>query len=370
MKKITLARPTFSDLNIERVAQVLKSGNLVQGAQVSEFERKITDYTNSSHAIAVNSATTGLYAALVAAGVSIGDEVIVPAFSYIASANVVEMVHATPVFCDIAPVGFNIDMTKLDGCLTEKTKAVIAVHEFGEPLELELLQKFCEKHELILIEDAACALGTKYNGRHIGNFGFAGVFSFHPRKSITCGDGGVIITNDDLVASKLRSLRNHGLINYGGTSHSFSAIGLNFRLTEMQAALLNTQLSSLDEFIGIKKSHVALYDKFLTKKLLKPNAALNGHSWQSYHILCCSENQRDHIIKVLKESNIFVSLGAQCIPCEPYYREKYKTDLTKYVNAKRANSCGLVLPIHENLTKKDVQFVITKINEEISNVKE
>ena len=368
MKKITLARPTFSELTIERVAEVLKSGHLVQGAQVSEFERKIAEYTNSSHAIAVNSATTGLYASLVAAGVSQGDEVIVPAFSYIATANVVEMVSATPVFCDIAPVGFNIDMTKLDGCLTEKTKAVIAVHEFGEPLELELLQKFCEKHELILIEDAACALGTQYNGRHIGNFGSAGVFSFHPRKSITCGDGGVIITNDDNVASKLRSLRNHGLIDYGSSNNAFADVGLNFRLTEVQAALLNAQLPSLDEFIAIKKQHIALYDQLLTDKLLKPNIELCGHSWQSYHVVCQNQNQRDNLIKKLKEHNIFVSLGAQCIPHEPYYQQKYKTDLMKYVNAKRANSCGLVLPIHENLSKQNVQFVIKTINEEVSNV--
>lgn len=368
MKKINLARPTFCEVTIEKVAQVLRSGQLVQGERVREFEKTICDYTNSRHAVAVNSATTGLYASLIAAGITQGDEVIVPAFSYIATANVVEMLGATPIFCDISSVGFNIDLTKLDDCLTKKTKALIAVHEFGEPLDMQFLQEFCSANRLLLIEDAACALGTRFNGQHVGHFGFAGVFSFHPRKSITCGDGGVIVTNSDEAAAKLRALRNHGLESYGGVNAGFSKIGLNFRLTEVQAVLLNAQMDFVDEFINKKISNVKAYDENLSNEFLKPDVNHQGHSWQSYHLVCQSQYQRDYLISMLSEFGIFVSIGAQCIPAEPFYLNKYNLTLENYQHAMKANTAGFVLPIHENLDAKDIACVIQKLNEGMKNV--
>ena len=364
MKKITLARPTFSDETIAAVSEVLRSGNLVQGEHVETFEQKLCDYTGAQFAVAMNSATSGLFASLIACGVKAGDEVIVPALSYIATANVIEMLGAIPVFCDIASDGFNIDCDKLSNCLSSRTRAVLAVHEFGEPLNIKFLLTFCEKNNLTLIEDAACALGTRYNGRHVGIFGKAGVFSFHPRKSITCGDGGAVITNDQSVAKRLRALRNHGLETYGGTNAGFQNIGLNFRLTEMQAVLLNHELHCLDSYLKLKYDNVCKYHQFLSPKLKKPDINIQGHSWQSYQILCSDAMQRDELITKLKNNNIFVSLGAQCIPREPYYQKQYRSADHEFPNASRANACGLVLPIHEHLHDNAVEFVITKINEE------
>lgn len=365
MEKITLARPTFSDETIAAVSEVLRSGNLVQGEQVEIFEQQLCGYTGAQFAVAMNSATSGLYASLIACGVKAGDEVIVPALSYIATANVVEMLGAIPVFCDIASDGFNIDCDELSNCLSSRTRAVLAVHEFGEPLNIEFLLSFCEQNNLTLIEDAACALGTRYKGRHVGIFGKAGVFSFHPRKSITCGDGGAVTTNDPNVAKRLRALRNHGLETYGGANAGFQSVGLNFRLTEMQAVLLNHELHCLDGYLKLKYDNVCKYHQFLSPKLKKPDINTQGHSWQSYHVLCSNKIQRDELISKLQNNNIYVSLGAQCIPNETYYQKRYRSDNQEYPNASKANACGLVLPIHEHLNDNDVEFIIAKINEEL-----
>ena len=363
MTKITLASPKFDESTFSEVVNILKSGNLVQGDKVSSFEKKICEYTGAKFAVAVNSATSGLFASLISAGIKPGDEVILPALSYIATANVIEMIGAVPVFCDINCDNYNINPSLLEECLTNRTKAVIGVHEFGEPFKCSTIADFCLTNDLVLIEDAACALGSQFQGKHIGTYGLAGVFSFHPRKSITCGDGGVVITNSELMCQKIRSFRNHGLENYGGINAGFQSVGLNLRLTEIQAAMLNMQLPALNGFLKKKFDHVNLYDEFLTNSLIKPKINTPGHSWQSYHVLCDTNTERDNLINILAKENIFVSLGAQCMPSEPYYSNKYGFDQKKFEFAYRANKCGLVLPIHEHLTKKDVRKVISVINE-------
>jgi perosamine synthetase len=365
MEKITLAQPKIDDRTLSEVLDVLKSGNLVQGTQVETFENRLCEYTGAKYAIAMNSATSGLFASLMACGVKAGDEVIVPALSYIATANVVEILGATPVFCDIASEGYNLDYNRLSTCLSERTKAVIAVHEFGEPLDLLVLREFCDSNSLVLIEDAACALGTRYNGQHVGASGRAGVFSFHPRKSITCGDGGAVVTNFKETAEALRAIRNHGMENYGGSNKGFYKVGLNFRLTEVQAVMLNNQITKLDEYLGKKYNNVLLYDNLLSAKLKKPDPSTFGHSWQSYHILCKDTAQRDHLIKKLKKQNVYVSLGAQCIPLEPYYITNYGYTAQDFPLAYAASTRGLVLPIHEHVQEKHVKTVTRLINEEV-----
>lgn len=365
MEAITLARPSFDDDALAALNDVLKSGNLVQGEQVEAFERRICEYTEAQFAVAMNSATSGLFASLLSCGVEPGDEVIVPALSYIATANVVEVLGATPIFCDISSHGFNIDCAELEAKLSRKTKAVIGVHEFGEPLNIEFLLDFCGENNLCLIEDAACALGTRYKEKHVGVFGKTGVFSFHPRKSITCGDGGVVTTNDPDLARRLRSIRNHGLENYGGANSGFHMTGLNFRLTEIQAVLLNSQLPKLDGFLERKYKHVLTYDENLTGGLEKPDPKLEGHSWQSYHVLCGNTALRNTLIETLRKKSVYVSLGAQCLPCEPFFKNKYGYGESDFPNAHRANTRGLVLPIHENLTEEDVVKVINSVNKEI-----
>lgn len=364
---ISLAKPIFEQEAINALLKVVASGKLVQGEQVSLFENAIKHYTKAKHAIAVNSATSGLYMLMRTLGIGAGDEVIVPAFSYIATANIVEHANAKIVFCDIASNGYNIDIQKVETLITKKTKAIVVVHEFGEPADMRKLQQIAEKNKIIIIEDCACALGSFSQKVHVGNQGAAGVFSFHPRKSITCGDGGVIITNNDDIASSLRKMRNHGLENYGGAAQSFRDIGLNFRMTELQAVLLNQQIYKIDELIKQKKENAQKYDFLLSNRFQKPNIHTQGHSWQSYHLLAESSNLRDHIISSLRKKNIYITLGAQNITQEPYYLEKYGSDLNTYKYAHTANTCGFVLPIHENLTDQEINYVADNLNEVINN---
>lgn len=208
---IRLTRPYIPDEAIEKCIEVLRSGNLVQGLYAEKFEQAISDYLDVKHAMVVSSGTAALHLSLIALGIGPGDEVIVPAFSFPATANVVELVGAKPVFVDIKLDDFCIDASFIESVITNNTKAIIPVHEFGMPANMKPVLKLAEKYKLFIIEDAACALGAEYENRKAGAFGNLGCFSFHPRKAITTGEGGVVVTNDISLAEKIRAIRNHGI---------------------------------------------------------------------------------------------------------------------------------------------------------------
>ncbi|MBK8785168.1 MAG: DegT/DnrJ/EryC1/StrS aminotransferase family protein [Chitinophagaceae bacterium] len=266
-KFIPLASPDINQQDIDCVTAVLRSGMLVQGINVLALEKSFNEFNKSKNAIALSNGTATLHLALLALGIGKGDEVIVPAFSYVATANVVEMVGATCVFVDIDINTFNIDVTKIEAHITSKTKAIIPVHEFGLACDIEAIMQIAVKHKLYVIEDAACALGAMQNGKHAGTFGNLGSFSLHPRKSITSGEGGVLLTADDELAKKLRQLRNHGIEMQDGQMHFVDA-GLNYRMTDFQAALANSQMQRLARIIAYKQELAEVYFNEIKMKAL------------------------------------------------------------------------------------------------------
>lgn len=365
MDFIPLMLPGINDTDIEAVANVLRSGMLVQGKSSLEFEKEIVDYLGCQHAILVSNGTASLHLALIALGIKTGDEVIVPAFSYVATANVVELVGATPVFVDVSIDDFNIDISQIENHITKRTKAIMPVHEFGIASNMDVIISLAQKHNLKIIEDAACALGAKYNRKFVGTFGDIGSFSLHPRKSITSGEGGIITTNDDAIADKIKLLRNHGQRTVNGEM-IFEEAGFNYRLTDFQAALAQSQFSRIEKIIALKEKIAHQYFTGLkeNKKLKLPKTYLNkNHTWQTFHVVLDNSINRNELIKRLREKNIGTNYGAQCIPYQKYYLNKYNLDCkNQFPNAMCAYENGIALPMFEKLSDEQIKYVVQNIN--------
>ncbi len=365
MNFIPLARPDINEKDIDAVATVLRSGMLVQGVNVQALEKEFTRYHQVAHAIAVSNGTATLHLALKVLDIGPGDEVIVPAFSYIATANVVELVGATPVFVDIDPITFNIDVRLLESSISSRCKAIIPVHEFGLACDIEKVNDIAAKYNLHVIEDAACALGAMQNGKAVGSFGALGSFSLHPRKSITSGEGGVLITTDDALAGKLRQLRNHGIEMTDGNMH-FVEAGFNYRLTDFQAALALSQFQRIGDILTHKQKLADIYfNEIKNPRITLPEVPKDrNHTWQTFHLMLGDALDQQQVMKVLKEKNIGTNYGAQCIPAQHYYLQKYRYDsFSKYPEAYRAYTKGLAIPLYERLTEQQVLYIAQTINQ-------
>lgn len=364
-KFIPLGSPDLQPQDVEAAVEVMRSGMLVQGEQVKAFEDTIAAYLGVKQAICASNGTATLHMALVALGIGPGDEVIIPALSYIATANVVELVGATPIFVDVDPDTFNIKAHDIEGAINSRTKAIMPVHEFGLAAEISLIREISRKYGLFLIEDAACALGAKEGSHFVGSFGHFGSFSLHPRKTISSGEGGILTTNDDDLAETIRILRNHGIV-YKDGKMSFVAAGFNYRLTDFQAALVNSQFLRFDEILKKKQQLAEIYYQEIKDALIKlPNIpAGKNHTWQSFHVVLDDSIDRDVFITKMKERGIGTNYGAQCIPYQEYYKKKYQLNCSLvFPNALRAFQQGLALPIYEKLTEDDVARIAHNVNE-------
>lgn len=362
---IPLMIPSVTEADIENVVRVLRSGNLIQGREVEILEQNVAERVGTKHAICVSNGTATLHLALHALGIGPGDEVIVPAFSYIATANVVELVGATSVFVDIEPETFCIDASKIQQAITNRTKAIIPVHEFGLMADMDAVFKIARSNNLFVIEDAACALGATQNFKTAGTISDIGSFSLHPRKAITSGEGGILTTNNDTLANKLRVLRNHG-IEYLNGKMEFTAAGFNYRLTDFQAALVHNQLTRLSNIITYKNELASLYKELITNMDIQlPIVPLNrNHTWQTFHIVWHGPSKRDEIISDLRKSGIGTNYGAQCIPAQIYFHKKYQLDSQEqFPNAYRAYTQGIALPMYDKLTKDEVHYIADKLNQ-------
>lgn len=366
-KFIPLMVPDIQQQDIDAVVRVLQSRMLIQGKEVEAFENNIAGYLGVNHAIAVSNGTASLHLALVALGIGKGDEVIIPAFSYMATANVVELVGAIPIFVDIDIDTFNIDTTLIEKAITPKTKAIIPVHEFGLACDITAVCKIAAKHKIKIIEDAACALCAKENEKYAGTFGDIGSFSFHPRKAVTSGEGGMLVTHDDEIARKLRILRNHGIEIQSGKME-FVEAGFNYRLTDFQAALVNSQFQRIEFILKHKNELAAIYFEELKAhdKIKLPLVPKDKTpTWQSFHILV--EGNRDELINKLKEQGVGTNYGAQCMPYQKYYQQKYKLDCASlFPNAMKAYQHGLVLPLYERLNIQDIKNVSEILKSQLS----
>lgn len=361
---IPLAKPNILNQDIDLVAEVLRSGMLVQGKYVAELENSFTQLLKTNHASAVSNGTATLHLALKVLGIKEGDEVIVPAFSYIATANVVELVGATPIFVDVDITTFNIDVTKIESVITNKTKAIIPVHEFGLACDMDKIMSIAKKHNLFVIEDAACALGALYKNKHVGSFGDFGSFSLHPRKAISSGEGGVLVTNNEQYDKSVKILRNHGteIIN---DKMDFTDFGFNYRMTDFQAALVFSQMGRLQDIISYKNELASVYFNSIKSDKINPPLVpdYTSHTWQTFHVVLENGINRDDVISELREKNIGTNYGAQCIPYMKSYQNKYHLNCEiLFPNALKAYKQGLALPIYERLSKEDIQYISETIN--------
>ena len=385
--KIPIARTSLTEEEIQSVLEPLRSGWLVQGPKVAEFERAWSEFTGARYSIAVTSCTTALHLSLAALGFGPGDEAIVPAFTWVATANVVEHLGGNVVFCDIDPVTFNIDVAKIEARITPRTKAILPVHLFGLPAEMAAIRGLATKYKLWIVEDAACGFGSYYHGQHVGLMGDAGCFSFHPRKAITTGEGGMVTTNDDALAQKIRRLRDHGaavtdLQRHLGARPYLLAdhpdAGFNQRMTDIQAALGVEQMKRASSIIAERRRLAARYDSaFSGLKWLRTPAVESAteHGYQSYACRFMPEEadpnsiprineKRNELMDRLQRAGVSTRPATHAVHMLTFYREKYGLAREDFVNAWGANDCSISLPLFHGMTEQEQDYVIERVTEQ------
>lgn len=361
MSLIRLASPDIRPSDLRRVVAVLRSGNLVQGATVAEFEARLSEFTGIAHCAMVSSGTAALHLALLAAGIGPGDAVLVPAFTYPATANAVEHAGARVVLCDVDPHKYVMTPDSVEAAMRAKNydrpTAIMVVHEFGYPADMVVIKKIARRHRIKLIEDAACALGTQAGGAHAGYHSDAACFSFHPRKAITTGEGGAVISRNASFMRKVRELRNHG-IRLTANGADFASAGLNYRMTEFQAALGIGQFERFDNELVRRKKLARLYLHLLrdVPRLSLP-AADEGCSWQTFMVVLDHGIDRRAVIRQLADQGIQSNLGAQAINALSFYRKKYGWSPALHPVANRLYRQGLALPLHGGVSMNDVTRV-------------
>lgn len=376
-RNIPIALPFTGEEEWLAVKEPIESGWLTQGPKVAEFEKRFADKHQVEHALAVTSCTTGMHLALAALGIGPGDEVIVPAFTWVATANVVLYCGATPVFVDVSKKSFNIDPAQIADKVTEKTKALIAVHLFGLCADMDAIKSALPKHVKI-IEDAACGTGAKYKGQYAGSLGNAASFSFHPRKSITTGEGGMVTTNDAVLAEKMNQMRNHGASISEEQRHhgpkpyilpDFNLLGFNYRMTDLQGAVGVVQLAKLDSFIDERAKWALWYKEQLQDIvwLRVPEEPDNGrHGWQSFVCYVDPEKapfSRNTIMEKLQEVGVSTRPGTHAVHMLNLYIERYCYKDTDFPGAKACNDNSMAIPLHNRMSADDFHYVVKMIRE-------
>lgn len=386
-RRIPITKPCFDASERELILKPLESGWIVQGPYVKNFEDDFARFVGVSNAVATSNCTTALHLALEILGVGPGDKVLVPALTYVASANAVEYVGAEPVFCDVDLATYNMTPSEVDKILSEdkKIKAVMAVSLFGLCADLPGLVKVAGGHGIPVLEDAACGFGATFGGKHCGTFGAIGCFSFHPRKAITTGEGGMLVTNDNAFAGKARILRDHGAAltdharHVGQASYllpDFEVRGYNYRMTDLQGALGVAQMQKAEKILAARRKIAACYDAALSASgPLRPPIVPAGyeHGYQAYvglytagqnpaaltdsEILKLHERRNQFMAK-LSESGIGVRPGTHSVPGLTYYRKKYGLRPESYRHSWISDRLSVALPLYPDMTDDDVAYVL------------
>ncbi|MFA5029972.1 MAG: DegT/DnrJ/EryC1/StrS family aminotransferase [Patescibacteria group bacterium] len=350
----------------KKLKRVTQTGILTQGEYVKELESKLKKIVGSRYAFTTTSATTALHLSLAALQIGPGDEVLVANFTFPATGNVVVQVGATPVLVDITLPDYTINIQDLEKKITSRTKAIIPVDTFGFPCNMPEIIKIAKRHNLHVIEDAACAIGASIGGKRCGNFEGTGCFSFHPRKSITTGEGGLLTTNDKKIAKRVSILRNHGgVFNKQIGFYQFEMAGFNYRLSELQAIVGLSQITSLFPTINKRRKIAARYTKLFASK--RPDVVTpkdqpgRKHTYQSYVVLLPKGSDRNSIIKKMKRHGIETTLGTYALHMQPYYQKKYKYHNNSLPQSTKAFTRALTLPLHDRLTLKDQEQIVSML---------
>ena len=370
-RTIAIAQPMTGDDEWQAVKEPIMSGWLTQGPKVAEFENNFAVRHGVNHALAVSSCTTGLHLALTALGIEVDDEVIVPAFTWVATANVVLHCKATPVLVDVDRKTFNIDPSLIASKITEKTKAIIVVHLFGLCANMDAIRQVIPEH-IKIIEDAACAAGASYKGNYAGSLGDVGVFSFHPRKTMTTGEGGMITTNDGTLAERMNQMRNHGATlseeqrHHGNKPYllpDFNLLGFNYRMTDLQGAVGVVQLKKLEGFILERQKWAEFYHTELKSLdwLRMPVIPDSGeHAWQAfvtYVELDKAPMPRNDLMEQLQLLGIATRPGTHAVHMLNYYANRYGIESDEYPGAKDCDKNSMAIPLHNKMTGDDYEYV-------------
>lgn len=362
---IRLSKPFIEEEEIDAVSEVLKSGNLIQGARVKEFEAAIQSYSGAKFAVAVSNCTAALHLSLLSLNVQADDLVLVSSFSWPSTANVICLCGAHPVFIDINPRTFNMDANSLRRTLTslmsnnsisKKVKAIIPVHTFGQMADMINIMDVAKNFGVPVIEDAACALGAEYRNKKAGRYGEIGCFSFHPRKAITTGEGGMVVTDNETIYRYIRALRNHGLDSLSLTP-KFIIPGYNYRLSDIHAALGTIQMSKIDTLIEKKVQQAKIYNnEFQNSSIRSPYTDEDAkHVFQSYVVKLDQDmaTERTSIIRKLSDSGIQTTIGTYHMPMLEYFRIRYNHTPDTCPESFKVEQSLVSLPLHHELTTEE-----------------
>jgi perosamine synthetase len=365
---VRLNVPYTDEAEARAVNEVLDSGYLTQGPKAAQFEKLVGEYVGTKYAFAASSATTGIHLAVDALGVTPGSEVIMPDFSFPATANAVVQQGAIPIFVDINLATFNLDPAKVEQAITSRTKAIMPVHAFGLVADMDPINEIAARHGIPVIEDAACALSGMYHGKQAGSLGTVGVFSFHPRKIITTGEGGMVTTDDPALAEKIQILRTHGAVR-GELYMNFVSAGYNYRLSDLHAAVGIAQMSKLE--------HIIERRQYLAAELGARLSGIEGvtaplvpdglrHAFQSFVVLLDQRIDRDQVIRLMKERDIETTLGTYSMHLQPYFRDRFDISDASLPNATRAQESALTLPLYPQLTDLDLDRIVEALRNSVA----
>lgn len=368
--RIPIARPELGEPEWRAVREVIDSGWITQGPKVVDFERAVARVTGAVEGVAVSSCTTALHLALVASGIGPGSEVIVPSMSFIATANAVVHAGATPVFAEVDPVSFNLDPGDVVKRITSRTKAVLLVHQLGLPADINRFRDLTAAHDLILIEDAACAIGSTFDGKPIGSHRNLVCFSFHPRKLITTGDGGMIMTSSADDAALLRRLRQHGMSLSDAARHSsdevlreqYLEVGYNYRLTDIQAAVGLAQLDRLPGMLESRRTRAGWYDEMLAEySWIDTPPVLPDRTWnvQTYTVRLAGHDasRRDRVMGEMLDEGVATRRGVMTAHREPAYGHRP----VSLPISEMASDGSLAIPLFSNMTQDQAARVVAAL---------
>jgi dTDP-4-amino-4,6-dideoxygalactose transaminase len=370
--KIPLFKMYWDTQDIRAVTKVIKRGSYwTMGPEIQTLEENISSFIGKKYGISFNSGTSALHATLLAYGIKYGDEVIVPSFTFIATANVVALTGATPVFADIETQSYALDPKDVTEKITSKTKAIIPIHYGGGPCKnIKELQELAEDHHLVLLEDAAESLGAKIHNKHVGTFSDAAMFSFCQNKVITAGEGGMVVTDYKNVAEKLQLIRSHGRVEskegYFATTQELDYIqaGYNYRLPSINAALILSQFKKFNTIIQMRREKAAYYTKRISKiRDIRTPAESKGeyHVYQLYTIELPDKKTRDHLQQFLTNAKIMTKVYFEPIHLKTYYTKEFNYEKNDLPITEDMAEKVLTLPLYPSLTKKEMDYVISTI---------